>query len=133
MGKVQICLILANRAIFNRIFHTNRKRRQYGVSRECMISQKEKRSLIWAYFPSGTKSSNSGYPLYRDIRKVFSAPPFLISEKAPNMMPKRLPGIVKRSAFTRQCLGKRRIGDLDILRFEADIWNGIAMVTKSVD
>jgi hypothetical protein len=29
---------------------------------------------------------------------------------------------IELSAFTRQCLGGRRIGDLDTLRFEADTW-----------
>ena len=29
---------------------------------------------------------------------------------------------IELSAFTRQCLGGRRIGDLDKLRFEADKW-----------
>jgi len=50
MGEVQNRRILANRPIFDRIFHTNRKGRQYGVSRECLTSQKEKKSPIWAYF-----------------------------------------------------------------------------------
>ena len=29
---------------------------------------------------------------------------------------------IELSAFTRQCLSGRRIGDLDMLRFEADKW-----------
>jgi hypothetical protein len=50
---MKICLILANRAIFNRIFHANRKGRQFGVCRECLIYQEVERSPIQAYFPSG--------------------------------------------------------------------------------
>jgi hypothetical protein len=54
MGEVQICRILTNRPIFDRILHANRKGRQYGVFWECLIYQEEERSPIWAYFPSGT-------------------------------------------------------------------------------
>jgi hypothetical protein len=55
MGEGQIGRILAKRPLFDRIFHANRKGAQYGVSRECLTSQEEKRRPIWAYFVSGTE------------------------------------------------------------------------------
>jgi hypothetical protein len=50
-GEGQICRILANRAIFRRIFHTNRKGGFYGVFRYRQGNLKGKRSLKRAYFP----------------------------------------------------------------------------------
>ena len=43
MGEVQICRILANRPIFDRILHANRKGSQFGVFWECLTYQNEEK------------------------------------------------------------------------------------------
>jgi hypothetical protein len=74
MEEVQICRILTNRPIFDRIFHTNRKGRQYGISRACLTSQKEKRSPIWAYF--SLRILQVSYLFDESLGLLFSNHPF---------------------------------------------------------
>ena len=60
-GEVQICLILAIRAIFERILHWNRKEAFYGVFRFDRIIWKGNGARFGLIFPQNT------YPQIPDV------------------------------------------------------------------